>query len=82
MGLCMQYAIQTGTHPAITTERNINRFREQLQSLGKHFQSLIASMSLPCQPNMASLMRVHRFASFVLTCLTGGISWYSYQTVP
>lgn len=31
----VQYAIQTGTHPAITTERNINRFREQLQSLGE-----------------------------------------------
>ena len=29
-----QYAIQTGTHPRITTERNINRFRQQLQSLG------------------------------------------------
>ena len=30
-----QYAIQTGTHPRETTERNINRFREQLQSLGE-----------------------------------------------
>ena len=29
-----QYAIQTGTHPRVTTERNINRFRQQLQSLG------------------------------------------------
>ena len=29
-----QYALQTGTHPAVTTQRNINRFREQLQSLG------------------------------------------------
>lgn len=29
-----QYALQTGTHPALTTERNINRFREQLQALG------------------------------------------------
>ena len=29
-----QYAIQTGTHPAITTKRNIERFREQLQALG------------------------------------------------
>jgi leucyl-tRNA synthetase len=28
------YAIKTGTHPRITTERNINRFREQLQSIG------------------------------------------------
>lgn len=29
-----QYALSTGTHPAITTQRNINRFRQQLQSLG------------------------------------------------
>ncbi|MEW5300771.1 MAG: hypothetical protein WDW36_003677 [Sanguina aurantia] len=29
-----QYAIQTGTHPRITTERNINRFRQQLKMLG------------------------------------------------
>jgi hypothetical protein len=30
-----QYALQTGTHPRVTTERNVNRFREQLQSLGE-----------------------------------------------
>ncbi|KAL6848280.1 hypothetical protein ACP4OV_022408 [Aristida adscensionis] len=29
-----QYAIETGTHPKITTERNIERFRTQLKSLG------------------------------------------------
>ncbi len=29
-----QYAIRTGTHPRITTERNVKRFREQLQALG------------------------------------------------
>lgn len=29
-----QYAIQTGQHPAITTEQNINRYREQLDALG------------------------------------------------
>ncbi len=29
-----QYAIQTGTHPAITTEQNIKRYREQLDNLG------------------------------------------------
>lgn len=29
-----QYAIKTGTHPRDTTERNIIRFREQLQMLG------------------------------------------------
>jgi len=29
-----QYAIETGTHPAITTERNIENFRRQIQALG------------------------------------------------
>jgi leucyl-tRNA synthetase len=29
-----QYAIQTGQHPAITTEQNINRYKEQLANLG------------------------------------------------
>jgi leucyl-tRNA synthetase len=29
-----QYAIKTGTHPKITTERNVKRFREQLEKLG------------------------------------------------
>ena len=29
-----QYAIQTGQHPAVTTEKNINRYREQLEQLG------------------------------------------------
>lgn len=29
-----QYAIKTGTHPRITTEENIKRFRKQLQALG------------------------------------------------
>ncbi|MDF3078885.1 MAG: leucyl-tRNA synthetase [Sphingobacteriaceae bacterium] len=29
-----QYAIQTGQHPAITTEANISRYREQLDNMG------------------------------------------------
>src|SRR6056297_2065487 len=29
-----QYAVKTGTHPRITTEKNINKFREQLQAIG------------------------------------------------
>jgi leucyl-tRNA synthetase len=29
-----QYAIQTGTHPAVTTEKNIARYREQLDQIG------------------------------------------------
>ena len=32
-----QYAIQTGQHPAITTEENINRYREQLDRIGFSF---------------------------------------------
>jgi leucyl-tRNA synthetase len=29
-----QYAIQTGTHPAVTTEKNIQRYREQMDKIG------------------------------------------------
>ena len=29
-----QYAVETGTHPAITTKKNIDRFREQIRALG------------------------------------------------
>jgi leucyl-tRNA synthetase len=32
-----QYAIQTGQHPSITTEQNINRYREQLDKIGFSF---------------------------------------------
>ena len=32
-----QYAIQTGQHPAVTTEQNINRYREQLDKIGFSF---------------------------------------------
>ena len=32
-----QYAIQTGQHPAITTQTNINRYREQLDKIGFSF---------------------------------------------
>jgi leucyl-tRNA synthetase len=32
-----QYAIQTGQHPAVTTENNIARYREQLDNIGFSF---------------------------------------------
>lgn len=32
-----QYAIQTGTHPAVTTDNNIARYREQLDKIGFSF---------------------------------------------
>lgn len=32
-----QYAIQTGIHPAVSTEQNIQRYREQLDNIGLSF---------------------------------------------
>ncbi len=32
-----QYAVQTGQHPAITTEQNIRRYREQMDRIGLSF---------------------------------------------
>lgn len=32
-----QYAIQTGQHPAVTTDKNIKRYREQLDKIGFSF---------------------------------------------
>ena len=32
-----QYAIQTGQHPAKTTQENINRYRQQLDQMGFSF---------------------------------------------
>ena len=32
-----QYAIQTGTHPSVTTEKNIRRYRQQLDKIGFSF---------------------------------------------
>ena len=29
-----QYAVETGTHPSVTTEKNVNNFRKQIKSLG------------------------------------------------
>ena len=42
-----QYALQTGTHPAVTTERNIARFRQQLQALGAPLRGFRFSLILP-----------------------------------
>jgi leucyl-tRNA synthetase len=46
-----QYAIQTGTHPRITTERNINRFRTQLQSLGEQTLFIAPEQCLSAGPD-------------------------------
>ncbi len=38
-----QYAIKTGTHPRITTQKNIDRFRQQIRSFGFSFVGSIRS---------------------------------------
>lgn len=47
-----QYAIETGTHPKITTLRNINRFRSQV--ILNHWDSLMTGIvkSLLQNPNI------------------------------
>ncbi|WP_109830777.1 leucine--tRNA ligase [Reichenbachiella versicolor] len=44
-----QYAIQTGQHPAITTEENINRYKEQLRNIGFSFDW--SKETQTCDPN-------------------------------
>ena len=44
-----QYAIQTGQHPAITTEKNISRYREQLDKIGFSFDWDMEVRT--CEPN-------------------------------
>jgi len=44
-----QYAIQTGQHPAITTEENITRYREQLDKIGFSFDW--SREVRTCEPN-------------------------------
>jgi leucyl-tRNA synthetase len=44
-----QYAIQTGQHPAITTEDNITRYREQLDKIGFSFDW--SREVRTCEPN-------------------------------
>jgi leucyl-tRNA synthetase len=44
-----QYAIQTGQHPAVTTETNIGRYRQQLDQLGFSFDW--SREVRTCEPN-------------------------------
>ena len=65
-----QYAIQTGQHPAITTETNIKRYREQLDQLGFSFDwSREVRTSNP---------RYYKWTQWVFIQLFN--SWYNNQT--
>jgi leucyl-tRNA synthetase len=65
-----QYAIQTGQHPAITTEANIARYREQLDKLGFSYDwSREVRTSDPSYYKWTQWVFIQLFNS-----------WYNYKT--
>lgn len=39
-----QYAIETGTHPAVTTKKNVDTFKRQIKSLGSVMTGIARSI--------------------------------------
>ncbi|GIV40407.1 MAG: leucine--tRNA ligase [Thermonema sp.] len=65
-----QYAIQTGQHPAITTEKNIARYKEQLRAIGFSYDwSREVRTSDP---------KYYKWTQWIFLQLFG--SWYNKQT--
>jgi leucyl-tRNA synthetase len=65
-----QYAIQTGQHPAITTEENVERYRQQLDKIGFSFDW---SRSLKtCSPDY------YKWTQWIFLQLFN--SWYNIDT--
>ncbi len=65
-----QYAIQTGTHPAVTTDKNIERYREQLDRIGFSFDW--DRQVKTCDPNY------YKWTQWTFIRLFE--SWYNKQT--
>ena len=65
-----QYAIQTGQHPAVTTEVNIERYREQLNRLGLGFDWSREVQT--CDPDY------YRWTQWIFIQLFG--AWYNKQS--
>lgn len=65
-----QYAIQTGQHPAVTTEENIVRYKEQLKNIGFSFDW--SKEVQTCDPNY------YRWTQWIFIQLFN--SWYDYDT--
>ena len=65
-----QYAIQTGQHPAITTEQNIARYKEQLKNIGFSFDW--GKEVQTCDPSY------YKWTQWIFTKLFD--SWYNYDT--
>ncbi len=66
-----QYALQTGTHPRVTTERNVNRFRQQLQSLGEFLELLQEAECAIARTDMVGGLLKSVCMSEVGTCCAG-----------
>jgi leucyl-tRNA synthetase len=62
-----QYAIQTGQHPAVTTEKNIKRYKEQLERIGFSFDWSREVQT--CDPNY------YKWTQWTFIKLFG--SWYN-----
>lgn len=65
-----QYAIQTGQHPAITTEKNLKRYREQLDNIGFSFDW--SKEVRTCDPSY------YKWTQWIFLKLFG--SWYNQAT--
>lgn len=64
-----QYAIQTGQHPAVTTEENIARYKEQLKNIGFSFDW--SKEVQTCDPNY------YKWTQWIFIQLFN--SWYDYE---
>ena len=64
-----QYAIETGQHPAITTEQNIARYKEQLKNIGFSFDWEKEVQT--CDPNY------YKWTQWIFMKLFD--SWYNYD---
>lgn len=65
-----QYAIQTGQHPAITTEENIKRYKDQLQGIGLSYDWDKEVQT--CDPGY------YKWTQWIFAQLFD--SWYNYKT--
>ncbi len=65
-----QYAVQTGQHPEVTTKRNVQRFKEQLQLLGLSYDW--SREVSTCDPNF------YKWTQWIFLQLFD--SWYNKET--
>lgn len=65
-----QYAIETGQHPAVTTEENISRYRQQLDNIGFSFDWTTEVRT--CEPSY------YKWTQWIFKQLFG--AWYDNDT--